>query len=167
MGSKIVESPLYIDDTASISEYKLRAKARNIKRNNNIGIIFVDYLQLMNCSKKTENKNQEVTEISKCLKDTARELNIPVVVCSQLSRDPEKRADPHPRLSDLRESGAIEQDADLVLFLYREEMYKPDDPNRGLAELIIAKQRNGPTGTMKLAFLKEYTRFEPLAKPDE
>ena len=157
---------LYINDTPGISELQLRAIARNLKIHNDIKLIFVDYLQLMEFSGKAENKTREVTEISKSLKRTARELNIPLVVCSQLSRAPERREDPKPRLSDLRDSGAIEQDADVVLMIHRPEYYEPSPENQGLAELNIAKQRNGPVGEIRLVFHQKYTRFVDLARPD-
>jgi len=142
---------------------ELRAKARRLKARHNIGLLIVDYLQLMEESSFSENRQQEISTISRSLKALARELNVPVVAVSQLSRAPERRESFRPRLSDLRESGAIEQDADVVLMLFREEYYGPTEENKGIAEVIIAKQRNGPTGTVKLAFIKEYTRFETLA----
>lgn len=162
---KLAESPLFIDDTPTISALELRAKARRLKSQHNIGLVIVDYLQLM-CGpqKNMDNRQQEISEISRSLKALARELNIPVVAISQLSRAVEARADRRPQLSDLRESGAIEQDADVVVLLLREEYYNPTPENRGIAELIIAKQRNGPVGSFNLAFIKEYTRFENLTR---
>ena len=125
-----------------------------------LDLIVVDYLQLMSGSKRTESRQQEVSQISRELKGLAKELNVPIVALSQLSRAPEARNPPRPMMSDLRESGSIEQDADVVAFIYREDYYKPTEENAGIAELLISKQRNGPTGTVKLAFLKEFTRFE-------
>ncbi len=161
---KLSEAPIYIDDSPGMSILELRAKARRLKSRHNIGLIILDYLQLMSESDaSSENRQQEVSVISRGLKALARELNIPVVAVSQLSRAPERRESFRPRLSDLRESGAIEQDADVVLMLFREDYYQQTEENKGLSEVIIAKQRNGPTGVVKLAFIKEYTRFETLA----
>ena len=164
---KLSESPIYIDDTPGISVLDLRAKARRLKAQHDIGLIVLDYLQLMQGAPGTENRQQEISEISRSLKALARELSVPLIAVSQLSRAVEQRADHRPLLSDLRESGAIEQDADLVALLLREEYYSPTDENRGLAEVIVAKQRNGPVGNIKMAFLNEYTRFENLAKKEE
>jgi len=161
---KLSEAPIFIDDSPSLSVLALRAKARRLKSRHNIGLIVLDYLQLMEESAYADNRQQEVSVISRHLKALARELSVPVLAVSQLSRAPERRESFRPRLSDLRESGAIEQDADVVLMLFREDYYNPTEENRGVAEVIIAKQRNGPTGTVKLAFLKDYTRFEPLAQ---
>ena len=161
---KLSEAPIFIDDSPSISLLELRAKARRLRSRQNIGLIILDYLQLMEESSAAENRQQEISVISRSLKALARELNIPLIAVSQLSRAPERRESFRPRLSDLRESGAIEQDADVVLMLFREDYYNPTDENRGVAEVIIAKQRNGPTGSVKLAFIKEYTRFETLAQ---
>jgi replicative DNA helicase len=161
------EAPLYIDDTAGVSMMELRAKARRLKAEVNVGCILIDYLQLITVREPTENRQQQIAVISRNLKNLAKELDIPVVCLSQLSRAVEARGGEHrrPMLSDLRESGAIEQDADTVLMLYRPEFYAPDKPEyEGIAEVIIAKQRNGPTGTVKLAFIKEYTRFERLLR---
>jgi len=127
-----------------------------------LGLIVVDYLQLVSGSGRTENRQQEIASISRSLKGLAKELRIPVLALSQLSRAPEARTEKRPQLSDLRESGGLEQDADVVVFIYREEEYKATDENRGVAEIIIGKQRNGPTGMLKLAFIKEFTRFENL-----
>ncbi len=160
---KLSEAPIFIDDSPSLSILELRAKARRLKSRHDIHLVVLDYLQLMDESAVTENRQQEISVISRSLKALARELDIPVIAVSQLSRAPERRESFRPRLSDLRESGAIEQDADVVLMLFREEYYNPTEENRGVAEVIIAKQRNGPTGTVKLAFIKEYTRFEMLA----
>ena len=161
---KLSEAPIYIDDSPGISILELRAKARRLKSRHDIGLIIVDYLQLMEESSRAENRQQEISIISRSLKALARELNVPLIAVSQLSRAPERRESFRPRLSDLRESGAIEQDADVVLMLFREDYYNLTDENRGIAEIIIAKQRNGPTGTVKLTFLNEYTRFESLAQ---
>ncbi|MBI4343632.1 MAG: replicative DNA helicase [Candidatus Omnitrophica bacterium] len=161
---KLSEAPIFIDDSASLSILELRAKARRLKSRHDIGLLIVDYLQLMNEASAAENRQQEISVISRGLKALARELNVPVIAVSQLSRAPERRESFRPRLSDLRESGAIEQDADVVLMLFREDYYNPTDENKGVAEVLIAKQRNGPTGTVKLAFIKEYTRFETLAQ---
>jgi replicative DNA helicase len=157
------QAPMYIDDSSTLTVMEMRAKCRRLKAERGLSLIIVDYLQLMSGYGRVENRNQEISGISRGLKALAKELNVPVIALSQLSRAPEQRQGDHkPQLSDLRESGSIEQDADLVMFIYREEVYKPSDENAGLAELIIAKQRNGPTGTVKLAFLREYTRFETL-----
>jgi replicative DNA helicase len=156
------EAKLFIDDTPGISPLEMRAKARRlVAEQKRLDLIVVDYMQLMTGSgKRNENRQQEVSQISRELKGLAKELNVPVIALSQLSRAPEARNPPRPQMSDLRESGSIEQDADLVTFIYRDEYYKPDEENQGVAELLISKQRNGPTGTVKLAFLKEFTRFE-------
>lgn len=155
------DAKIFIDDTPGISVLEMRAKARRLAAEQKaLDLIVVDYLQLMGGSRRNENRQQEVSQISRELKGLAKELNVPVVALSQLSRAPEARNPPRPLMSDLRESGSIEQDADVVTFIYREDYYKPTDENAGLAELIVSKQRNGPTGTVKLAFLKEFTRFE-------
>ncbi len=156
-------APILIDDSPSLSALELRAKARRLKNQHRIGLIIVDYLQMMRGSFRVENRQQEISEISRSLKALAKELNVPVIAVSQLSRGPEQREDRRPQLSDLRESGAIEQDADVVMMLFREELYRPTDENRGKAELIVAKQRNGPVGSVQLAFLREFTRFENLS----
>ncbi len=161
---KLSEAPIFIDDSPSISVLELRAKARRLKSRHNISLVILDYLQLMDESSFSENRQQEISLISRSLKALARELRVPVIAVSQLSRAPERRESFRPRLSDLRESGAIEQDADVVLMLFREDYYNLTDENKGIAEVIIAKQRNGPTGSVKLAFIKEYTRFETLAQ---
>ena len=155
------EARIFIDDTPGISVLEMRAKARRLAaEQKNLDLIIVDYLQLMSGTGRTESRQQEVSKISRELKGLAKELNVPVLALSQLSRAPEARNPPRPLMSDLRESGSIEQDADVVAFIYREEYYKPSEENAGLAEIMISKQRNGPTGTVKLAFLKEFTRFE-------
>jgi replicative DNA helicase len=163
---KLSEAPIFIDDTAGISVMELRAKARRLKASADIKLIVVDYLQLMQGSGFTESRQQEISDISRSLKALARELNLTVIGISQLSRSVENREGHRPQLSDLRESGAIEQDADLVVLILREEYYNPTPENEGIAEIIIAKQRNGPVGSFKLTFLKEYTRFENIARMD-
>ena len=162
--SVLSEAPIFIDDTPAISVLELRAKARRLKSEHNISLIIIDYLQLMKGKGGNERREQEISEISRSLKALAKELNIPVVALSQLNRKVEDRENKRPRLADLRESGAIEQDADLIAFLYRDEVYnqREDNPNRGMAELIIGKHRNGPVGKIKLAFLEKYTSFENL-----
>ena len=159
------ESPIFIDDTPAISTLDMRARARRLKAEYDISILFIDYMQLARSSGRFENRQQEISSISRSMKALAKELSIPVVAMSQLSRAVEARGGARrPMLSDLRESGAIEQDADLVLFLYRPELYDPDDPEKeGKAELIIGKQRNGPTGSVDLLFEKQYTRFRSMA----
>jgi len=161
--SKLSEAPIYIDDTPSITALELKAKARRLKSQYDIKLIILDYLQLMQGT-SSENRQQQISDISRGLKALARELSVPLIAISQLSRAVESRQDHRPLLSDLRESGAIEQDADVVLLLLREEYYSPTEENKGITELIIAKQRNGPVGSMRLAFVKEFTRFENLSK---
>lgn len=163
---RLSEAPIFIDDTAGISILELRAKARRLKSSHDIQLVIVDYLQLMQGPENVENRQQEISEISRSMKALARELNIPVIAVSQLSRAVEARVGHRPQLSDLRESGAIEQDADVVVLLLREEYYNPTEENRGIAEVNIAKQRNGPVGTIRLAFIKEYARFENLAREE-
>jgi replicative DNA helicase len=155
------EAKIFIDDTPGISVMEMRAKTRRLAaEQKQIDLVVVDYLQLMSGSRRSESRQQEVSQISRELKGLAKELNVPVVALSQLSRAPEARNPPRPMMSDLRESGSIEQDADVVAFIYRDDYYKPTEENAGIAEILISKQRNGPTGTVKLAFLKEFTRFE-------
>ncbi|MFA5090713.1 MAG: replicative DNA helicase [Candidatus Omnitrophota bacterium] len=161
---KLSEAPIFIDDSPAISVMELRAKARRLKTQHDIQLIILDYLQLMRGSGNSENRQQEISDISRSLKALARELNVPIIAISQLSRAVESRTDHRPQLSDLRESGAIEQDADVVMLILREEYYSPSPNNQGIAEVIIAKQRNGPVGSMNLAFIKEYTRFENIAR---
>lgn len=163
---KLSSASIFIDDTPAISALELRAKARRLKANHDIQLIVLDYLQLMRSTYKSDNRQQEISDISRSIKALARELNVPIIAISQLSRAVESRQDHRPQLSDLRESGAIEQDADLVVLLMREEYYMPTEENKGVADCIIAKQRNGPVGTVKLAFIKEYMRFENLAHVD-
>ncbi len=151
---------IFIDDSASLTPLEVRAKCRRLKAEHGLGLVVLDYLQLMNAGGRIENRQQEIAAISRSLKGLAKELQCPVLALSQLSRAPEARTEKRPQLSDLRDSGSIEQDADIVMFIYREEVYKPTPENTGLAELIIAKQRNGPIGTSDLVFIKEFTRFE-------
>ncbi|MFH0771163.1 MAG: replicative DNA helicase [Candidatus Omnitrophota bacterium] len=164
---KFSDAPIFIDDSSALSVLELRGKARRLKSQHDLKLIIVDYLQLLQSSFRAENRQQEIADISRSLKSLAKELNVPLIAISQLSRKPEGRDDKKPQLADLRESGAIEQDADLVLLVFREEFYNPTEDNKGVSEMTIAKQRNGPTGTIKLAFLKEYTRFENLSVRQE
>ncbi|MFN8545601.1 MAG: replicative DNA helicase [Candidatus Binatia bacterium] len=159
---RLAEAPIYIDDTPALSILELRAKARRLKRDaaTKLGLVVVDYLQLMRGGEGRDNREQEISEISRSLKALAKELHVPVVALSQLNRQVESRNPPKPRLADLRESGAIEQDADVICFIYREEVYVEDTDRRGVAEIIVAKQRNGPIDSIDLTFLHEYTRFE-------
>jgi replicative DNA helicase len=167
------QAPIWIDDTPGLGLLELRSKARRLKAEHGIGLIIVDYLQLITAPRETENRQAEISFISRSLKALARELRTPVIALSQLSRAPEQRGgDRRPMLSDLRDSGAIEQDADLVAFIYRAEMYKSvmekdADAREGTAELILAKHRNGPTGTITLAFRKECTRFADYTARDD
>ena|SRR5437867_2057636 len=160
----LTQSKIFIDDTAGLSLLEMRAKARRLKAEHGLDLLIVDYLQLMSGGKaRFESRQQEISSISRGLKGLAKELDIPLIALSQLSRAPETRSGDHrPQLSDLRESGSIEQDADLVAFIFREEIYKQSEENKGIAEIIIGKQRNGPIGSVKLAFLREFTRFENL-----
>ena len=153
------EAPIFVDDTPALTPTDLRARARRLKREHGLGLIVVDYLQLMRVPGLSENRTLEISEISRSLKALAKELDVPVVALSQLNRSLEQRQDKRPMMSDLRESGAIEQDADVIVFIYRDEVYKPDTPDKGTAEIIIGKQRNGPTGTVRLTFLGEFTQF--------
>ncbi len=159
-----LEVPLFIDEYLNITVMEIRAKARRLKaRYGGLALILIDYLQLMSGT-GAENRQLEISEISRNLKILARELGVPVMALSQFSRNLEARADKRPMLADLRESGAIEQDADVVMFVYRDEVYNPDSPNRGSAELIVSKHRSGPIGTGRLVFLGAYTRFENAAR---
>ncbi|HJW25436.1 MAG TPA: replicative DNA helicase [Rhodocyclaceae bacterium] len=162
---KLHEAPIHIDETGGLSPGNLRARARRLARQygGKLGLLVIDYIQLMSGNKPGENRATEVSEISRSIKSLAKELQVPIIALSQLSRKVEERTDKRPMMSDLRESGAIEQDADVILMMYRDEYYKPDSPEKGIAEVIIGKQRNGPTGTVRLAFLGEFTRFENLA----
>jgi replicative DNA helicase len=172
--SRLGEAKIYIDDTPAISVLEMRAKARRLKAQDDIGLIIVDYLQLMR-GNNPESRQQEISEISRSLKALAKELNVPVVALSQLNRSLESRTDKRPVMADLRESGAIEQDADVIMFVYRDEVYCPKckkneecgENHRGAAEIIIGKQRNGPIGTVHLAFRGEYTRFENVDRHHE
>ena len=158
----LAEAPIFIDDTGALSLLEMRAKARRLQAEKGLGLVVVDYLQLMHGRASAEGREREISEISRGLKALAKELKVPVVALSQLNRSLEARNDKRPMLSDLRESGAIEQDADVICFVYRDEYYHEDSPDKGVAEIIIGKQRNGPTDTVKLRFAKEYTRFENL-----
>ncbi len=158
------EAPIFIDDTPGISTLELRAKARRLKSEHGLSLLIVDYLQLMRGRGKYDVREQEISEISRSLKGLAKELSVPVVALSQLNRGVESRADKRPMISDLRESGAIEQDADVIMFIYRDDLYNKESADKGIAEIIVGKQRSGPTDTVKLAFLNEFTTFENLAR---
>jgi replicative DNA helicase len=162
VAGRIGDLKLFIDDTAMLDIMELRAKARKLKAEQDVQFIVIDYLQLLHSTKKHENRHQEISDISRALKALAKELKIPIIALSQLSRAVDSRMDKRPLLSDLRESGAIEQDADLIMFIYRDSVYNQECENPALAELIIGKQRNGPTGTVHLHFAKELTKFEDL-----
>ncbi len=154
------DAPIYIDDSPALSPTEIRARARRLKRESNLGLIVLDYIQLMQVHGNTENRATEISEISRSLKALAKELNVPIIALSQLNRSVESRTDKKPIMSDLRESGAIEQDADLIAFIYRDEVYNPDSPRKGIADISIAKQRNGPIGEFPLTFVGKYTKFE-------
>lgn len=160
--SRLSESEVFIDDTPALTITELRAKARRLHREHNLGIIIVDYLQLLRSPAYSHSREQEISDISRSLKALAKELAVPVVALSQLNRSVESRTDKRPMMSDLRESGAIEQDADVIMFIYRDEVYNKESPDKGVSEIIIAKQRTGPTGTVRVAFSGEYTRFDNL-----
>jgi replicative DNA helicase len=162
---KLAKAPIYVDDTGSITMMEIRSKLRRLKmKEPELGLVIVDYLQLMTSGTSVENRVQEVSQISRALKVLARDLEVPILALSQLSRAVEQRHDKRPILSDLRESGSIEQDADLVMFVYRDEYYNPEDTeSAGIAELILSKHRNGATGIEKLAFQKRYAKFADLA----
>ncbi len=161
---KLNEAPIFIDETAALSSIDLRSRARRLFRQaGQLGLIVIDYLQLMSANREGENRATEISEISRSLKALAKELNVPVIALSQLNRSLEQRPNKRPVMSDLRESGAIEQDADVILFIYRDEVYNPDSPDKGSAEIIIGKQRNGPIGTVRMTFLGQYTKFENYA----
>jgi replicative DNA helicase len=161
---RLAEAPIFIDDSPNVNLMEMRAKCRRLKAKHGLGLVLIDYLQLMQSPRKSENRQQEVSEISRNLKVLAKELDLPVICASQLNRGVEYRADKRPFLGDLRESGSLEQDADVVMFIYRDEVYNPDSERRGEAELIIAKHRNGPTGTVNLAFMNQYTKFASIAR---
>ena len=164
---RLSEAKVFIDDSFGMGVLEMRAKSRRLKAEHGLDLLVVDYLQLMQGRGRFENRNQELAAISRSLKALAKELDVPVLALSQLSRAPESRSDRRPQLSDLRESGALEQDADLVMFIFREEHYDPTPENENLADLIIGKQRNGPTGTVKLAFIKQHTQFKNLSPVQE
>ena len=162
------QAPIFVDDSAALTPSELRSRVRRLTREHGkLGLVIVDYLQLMQTGESAENRTVEVSNITRALKIIAKEARVPVAVLSQLNRGLEQRPNKRPIMSDLRESGAIEQDADLILFIYRDEVYNEDSPEKGTAELIVAKQRNGPTGTVRLTFLGEFTRFENYAAPFE
>ena len=156
------KAKIFIDDTAGLSVMEMRSKCRKIKMEHGIDLILIDYLQLMSGSAGSESRQQEVSEISRSIKALAKEMQCPVIALSQLSRAPEQRADHRPMLSDLRESGSIEQDADVVMFLYRDEYYNKETEDKGIGECIIAKQRNGPVGTVKMAWIGSHSKFANL-----
>jgi replicative DNA helicase len=160
---RLADAPLFIDDSPGTTMMEIRAKCRRLKQRHGLGLVVVDYLQLMQPSRRFENRQQEVSEISRSLKLLAKELEVPVIAISQLSRQTESRSDRRPMLSDLRESGALEQDSDVVLFIYRDELYDPESPRKGEADLILAKHRNGPTDTVTVTFQGQYSRFAPMA----
>ena len=163
------EAPIFIDDSAAITVLEMKAKARRLKAEHGLGLVIIDYLQLMRSGSRKDSREQEISEISRSLKALAKELNVPVIALSQLNRQVEVRTNRRPQMADLRESGAIEQDADVIAFIYRDEVYNKaeDNPEKGIAEIIIAKQRNGPIGMVKLAFLEKYTSFENLARMED
>jgi replicative DNA helicase len=162
---EISAAPLFIDDSPNMNMMEIRAKCRRLKQRNELRLVVIDYLQLMSSGKKVESRQQEVSEFSRQLKLLAKELDVPVVAISQLNRGPEQRTDKKPLLSDLRESGSIEQDADMVILLHREDAYDRDHPRQGEADLIVAKHRNGPTKTVTVAFQGHYSRFVDMATP--
>jgi replicative DNA helicase len=167
VAGKLSEAPIFIDDTGSISVLEVRAKCRRLAAESKLGMVIIDYLQLMRGSANAQSREQEISEISRGLKALAKELQIPVIALSQLNRSLEQRTDKRPVLSDLRESGAIEQDADVIMFVYRDEVYNPETQERGVAEIIIGKQRNGPIGVARSKFFHEFTRFDNLAPEDQ
>ncbi len=166
---RLSEAPLFIDDTPAITVLEMKAKARRLKAESDLGLIILDYLQLMRSGSFKDSREQEISEISRSLKALAKELSVPIIALSQLNRKVEDRTNRRPQMADLRESGAIEQDADVIAFIYRDEVYNKseDNPEKGIAEVIIGKQRNGPTGTVKLAFLEKFTCFENLARAED
>jgi len=162
--SEVAEAPLFIDDSPNMSMMEIRAKCRRLKQRNDLRFVIIDYLQLMSSPKKTESRQNEVSEISRAIKLLAKELEVPVIAISQLNRGPEQRTDKRPMVSDLRESGSIEQDADMVILLHREDAYERESPRAGEADLIVAKHRNGPTATVTVAFQGHYSRFVDMAQ---
>jgi replicative DNA helicase len=161
--SEVADAPLFIDDSPNVSLMEIRAKCRRLKQRHDLKFVIVDYLQLMSSPRRVENRQQEVSEMSRSLKLLAKELEVPVIALSQLNRGPEQRTDKKPLLSDLRESGSIEQDSDVVILLHREDLYEPESPRAGEADLIVAKHRNGPTTTVTVAFQGHYSRFVDMA----
>jgi len=161
--SEVADAPLFIDDSPNMSLMEIRAKCRRLKQRHDLKLVIIDYLQLMSSARRVENRQQEVAEMSRSLKLLAKELDVPVVALSQLNRGPEQRQDKKPMLSDLRESGSIEQDADVVILLHREDAYERESPRAGEADLIVAKHRNGPTATVTVAFQGHYSRFVDMA----
>jgi replicative DNA helicase len=161
--SEVADAPLFIDDSPNMSMMEIRAKCRRLKQRHDLKFVIVDYLQLMSSPRRVENRQQEVSELSRSLKLLAKELQVPVVALSQLNRGPEQRTDKKPLLSDLRESGSIEQDSDVVILLHREDHYEAESPRAGEADLIVAKHRNGPTATVTVAFQGHYSRFVDMA----
>jgi replicative DNA helicase len=163
---RLNEAPILIDETPALNAIEVRSRARRLmKQYGKLGLVIVDYLQLMQATTQGENRATEISEISRAMKSLAKELQVPVVALSQLNRSLEQRPNKRPVMSDLRESGAIEQDADVIVFIYRDEVYNPETQDKGVAEIIIGKQRNGPIGTVRLTFLGEFTRFESFAVP--
>jgi replicative DNA helicase len=162
----LLDCPIYIDDSPGATVLDIRAKSRRLKAEGKLGLVIIDYLQLMQGRADAPSREQQISEISRSLKGLAKELSVPVIALSQLSREPEKRERKRPQLSDLRESGAIEQDADVVMFIYRDEIYRKDSPDKGTAEVILGKQRNGPTGVIKLSFRDKFTRFDDLEREE-
>jgi replicative DNA helicase len=162
--SSVAEAPLFIDDSPNMTMMEIRAKCRRLKQRNDLRLVIIDYLQLMTSGKKVESRQQEVSEFSRSLKLLAKELEVPVVAISQLNRGPEQRTDKRPMVSDLRESGSIEQDADMVILLHREDAYERESPRAGEADFIVAKHRNGPTATVTVAFQGHYSRFVDMAQ---
>jgi replicative DNA helicase len=162
--SEVAEAPLFIDDSPNMSMMEIRAKCRRLKQRNDLKFVVIDYLQLMSSPKKTESRQNEVSEISRAIKLLAKELEVPVIAISQLNRGPEQRTDKKPMVSDLRESGSIEQDADMVILLHREDAYEKESPRAGEADIIVGKHRNGPTATITVAFQGHYSRFVDMAQ---
>jgi replicative DNA helicase len=162
--SEVVDAPMFIDDSPNMSMMEIRAKCRRLKQRHDLRLVIVDYLQLMSSPKRVENRQQEVSDLSRSLKLLAKELDLPVVAVAQLNRGPEQRSDKRPLLADLRESGSIEQDSDVVILLHREDAYEPESPRAGEADFIVAKHRNGPTATVTVAFQGHYSRFCDMAR---